>query len=155
MRIKIGLFCLMLITLSAAGCNNIVKPAKSGKLSAFETAQIKWKTLGATDYTIEQRINCWCLFNGADYIVRVENRKIVEVKRKSDGQIMPEDQLTLFKTVDQLFELIVANPEDKVALIRVEYDKDYGFPKSIYIDYNEIKADEEMGYETGKLEVAR
>jgi len=155
---KIIVCSIMIGAFSASGCKNvfdIFDQEKDKKRSALETAKKKWNDLGAVDYTIEQRLLCFCPYNPGGYVLRVENSVIVEVKQISDGQVMSAEVASAFKSVEQLFEFIEANPEGSVETISVEYDEDYGYPKSVFIDRDIQIADEEKRWETGKLVIIR
>jgi len=47
---------------------------------------------------------------------------------------LPADRWRWFRTIDDLFDL-VASAQSQSALVRVTFDEQYGYPRTIYIDY--------------------
>jgi hypothetical protein len=84
--------------------------------------------------------------------VIVEEGRIADVIRKSDGASVYTEAASLYKTVEELFAFAVSVRQDSVAELRVEYDQRFGFPHLVYIDYDDRIADEELGFRTEGLE---
>jgi len=102
------------------------------------------------NYQITQQVICFCISPpaGRFYKLTVENGVIVKGTDLQDGSNLPSDNFDFFKTIAQLQEFVDSINPDSVAVFNVEYDNKFGFPSSIYVDFNQTIADEEIGYET-------
>ena len=74
--------------------------------------------------------------------VKVVNNKIILV---NETPCNPEQHWGVM-TISQFFNEIENAEREEVFMLSVEYDKDKGFPNYIYIDREEMIADEEIGY---------
>ena len=108
-----------------------------------------WKQKGKNTYNITQRISCFCM----DDYTRPINYKVTNwvIEKQSltyadNNTPLAKDFTMDFYTVEKAFELIDSAIEEHVANLTVSYDEVTGYPKTIYIDYNEMIADEEKHY---------
>ena len=79
------------------------------------------------------------------YISKVENGVIVEVRNVNGTLVDPGS--SLFQdaySVENLFERLETALEENLNKIRVDYDATYGYPTSVYIDYDVNLADDEF-----------
>ena len=74
--------------------------------------------------------------------VVVYKNQIVNV----DGLSYDNEKHGSVLTIDQLFDLIEESEKNNVHLLEVTYHSNKGYPISLYIDQEEMIADEEMGY---------
>jgi hypothetical protein len=124
-------------------------PENPVTLTDFELNKNKWETLGIDSYTFTFQISCYCLREDTlPKTVQVVNGKIVKV----DGATYDEDEHWGVQTISQLFNLIEQSEKEKVHTLEVDYHPDKGFPTMVYIDRDEMIADEEMGYHVRDLE---
>ena len=108
----------------------------------------QWHELSIANYEYEQRIVCFCAPPaGQFHKITVESGAIVEIRDLENGNFVV-DEHNSFRTISQLLEFVESIDPDSVAMINVEYDSSFGFPSSIYVDFNHGIADEEIGYET-------
>lgn len=127
-------FALLLLT-----CNR----DKPESLTEFELNKNKWEALGVDSYSFTLQISCFCTEETTrPKAVKIVNNQITLV---NEMPYDPQDHWGVM-TIPQLFDEIENAERDEVFLLRVEYDKDKGFPNSVYIDREEMMADEEMGY---------
>ena len=71
---------------------------------------------------------------------------------EDDGRPVPFSISDSFPSVEQLFDAIQDGIDRNADFIDVEYDFTYGYPTSVYIDYDRRVADEELSITTRGLE---
>lgn len=109
----------------------------------------QWQVLNIENYEFEQRVICFCAPPaGRFHKITVEFGAIVEITDLEDGRSLPSENFDFFKTISQLLEFVESINPDSVAVFNIEYDSNFGFPSSIYVDFHQGIADEEIGYET-------
>ncbi len=101
-----------------------------------------WLSHGITNYSVDQQVICFCLFGDSLFTVYVENDSIVSVMNKATHQ--PVANVSGFYTINGLFELVDQARDDGAVLLKVNYNKTYGFPEKINIDYSKMNADDEI-----------
>ena len=121
------------------------------KISGFSSAKAVWQASHISDYSMEQRLICFCAFGGEKFKVVVRNRAVVDVIDLDHNTHVPEQLRSSFKSIDELFTFLESLQGRDVAELRFEFDKAYGYPTKIYVDYDRNVADEEMGYESKDL----
>jgi len=123
-------------------------PENPVTLTDFELNKNKWEVLAIDSYTCTFQISCYCIREATlPKTVQVVNGKIVKV----DGASYDEDEHWGVQTINQLFNLIEQAEKDKVHILEVDYHPDKGFPTMLYIDRDEMIADEEIGYYVSDL----
>ena len=119
----------------------------SDEKKELNRARQKWSTTQNLNYTMNERISCFC--GGLlDWNVFVENGikdKVVYDESQAYGQTY-EDVFDNAKTVEDAFHFIESLLVKDLASLIIEYDHVYGFPKLISIDYVENMADDEIAY---------
>jgi hypothetical protein len=78
----------------------------------------------------------------------VVDNQIVEGVIADSGDFLTIEELKRYNTVDGLFEFIDEMEGRKPAVLQVEYDSDFGYPKNVYVDLHLEMADEEIGFNT-------
>ena len=123
-------------------------PENPVTLTDFELNKNKWEALGIDSYTCTFQISCYCMREATlPKTVQVVNGKIVKV----DGATYDEDEHWGVQTISQLFNLIEQSEKEKVYTLEVDYHPDKGYPTMLYIDRDEMIADEEIGYYVSDL----
>jgi hypothetical protein len=114
--------------------------AAEGALGELEAAQDRWQAVGAKDYRFGYQKHCDC--NPADSrvtVVTVTAGTIVRVfhlNSDSEREIPArEGSLELYWTIEDLFDKL-AGAIARDAVVRVEFDSTFGYPRSLYIDYD-------------------
>lgn len=108
-------------------------------LNDFELNKNKWEALAIDSYTCTFQISCYCIREATlPKTVQVVNGKIVKV----DWASYDEDEHWGVQTINQLFNLIEQAEKDKVHTLEVDYHPDKGYPTMLYIDQDEMIADE-------------
>jgi len=116
---------------------------KSESPSDFELYKNKWESLAVDSYSYTFQISCFCLMEATlPKNVVVYKNQIVNV----DGLSYDNEKHGSVLTIDQLFDFIEESEKNNVHLLEVTYHSKKGYPISLYIDQDEMIADEEMGY---------
>lgn len=113
----------------------------------------QWQAFNIDNYEFEQRVVCFCAPPaGRFHKITVESGAIVEIIDLAEERSLPSENFSFFKTISHLLEFVESINPDSVAIFNIEYDSNFGFPSSIYVDYDHRIADEEIGYETKKFQ---
>ena len=97
----------------------------------------QWQVLNIENYEFEQSVICFCAPPaGRFHKITVEFGTIVEITDLEDGRSLPSENFDFFKTISQLLEFVESINPDSVAVFNIEYDSNFGFPSSIYVDYD-------------------
>mmetsp|Transcript_6517 Transcript_6517/g.12676 ORF Transcript_6517/g.12676 Transcript_6517/m.12676 type:complete len:398 (+) Transcript_6517:270-1463(+) len=150
-----------LISVPAAGQIAIPVPA-SGVSSADATkdldkARTRWYSLNVTDYDYRYSMSCECLDSvSTPKNVQVRDGTIQSVEYAynfdpSADPTVPPEAIDSIQTVPELFDTIQAAIDGGASKINVQYDRNYGHPTSVRIDYDETMADEEFNARTDAL----
>lgn len=128
---------------------------KSGGLVGSSTLEPRslWLKHATQTYVIQQMRVCFC--PGPHGLVRliVVDNQIVEGVTADSGDSLTIEELKRYKTVDELFEFIDEMDGCKPAVLEVEYDPDFGYPKNVYVDMHLEMADEEIRFNTGLVQL--
>jgi Family of unknown function (DUF6174) len=143
-----------LVSIGVPGCSSsgMLGVDESGRLSEARAA---WDRLAVATYEIDfTRGSCECLPEATTPVrVRVESDVVVSAVRRDDGTAIPPEDLTLYYTVEDVFDRIEDAIDQHAFVLAVEYDPTFGFPTSVFIDSDRDTADDEVGYEMGDLDI--
>lgn len=133
----------------------------SGAERAYSEAKRQWEGRQVADYrytvSIERPHPIFCFppsdtFPGCGfYVVTVKDSVVDSAQRSGSGEALNEAQLGALATVDGLFSVIQTAIERPATGIDVEYDPQYGYPKSIFIDNSTGTADDETIFHASGL----
>lgn len=119
----------------------------------FDRNRQLWSKQSLGSYQYVFNWNCFCLPEyTAPVLIRVESGEWSEISLVRDGTPVNRDDWKRYKTIEELFDIIDQAFLQDAKEIRAEYDPDFGYPTSVFIDYDEMIADEERGFNV-KLEV--
>jgi hypothetical protein len=110
----------------------------------------KWDRKNISDYEFTLRINCFCPEERVGpHLIKVVNDQIVSVNN------LPYDtgKTGELYTIDQLFSIIEKDIERDPYLKTMEYNSTFGYPQSVWFDFDKTMADEEIGYEVTDFKV--
>lgn len=94
-------------------------------------------------YTV--RVSCECPTDVTRPVVVWVDRGSVEyLLYQDDGSPVPLSYASAFPSVEQLFDIIQDAIDRRADDIEVDYDFTYGYPTSVWIDYDRRVADEEL-----------
>lgn len=120
---KIVLFIITIILFISCEDNPV------SSLSDKASVQLeKWKSLGINSYAItQQRI---ANFSGSDKYVRVyvTNNTITDIRDSSGTTSIPSENWKWYKSIDQLFEILIETKYTKPSYSEVLYNDTYHFP---------------------------
>lgn len=145
---------LMILGLSLlAGCGGSTgQGSADAQRSALAAARALWAEHGYNSYEITFTINCFCPpgSSGANVLTVIDNRIVNAINSNTDMPY-PSPSFTGLYTVADSFvfiESLLDSPPDR---LRVEYDREYGYPTLIDIDYIQGAADDEVKYSFSNL----
>lgn len=143
MRITVFSVVVMAIAVLTA-CSGWAQQVQSGT-GDLQSHRQQWRHAALQDYDVSYQRQCFCLPElQRPILVEVRGGKIRNaVYAEDNGRLAPEIDYDL-KTVDDWFALIDTASKLSVAQLRVRYDEVLGYPTSIFIDYHERMADDEI-----------
>jgi hypothetical protein len=113
----------------------------------------RFESSAPLSYSYTVRVNCECTSDVTRPVVVWVDRGFVEyLFYEDDGRAVPLSISDSFPSVEQLFDAIQDAIDRNADYIDVEYDFTYGYPTSVYIDYDRRVADEELIITTRDLE---
>ena len=104
-----------------------------------------WYSLNIENYEMIQQISCFCFpyeFN-LPKSIKVENDEIVLIDGKDPKETVGYES---FYSINSLFYFIESKLNENPEFYEINYNKQYGYPESIYFDISKMIADEEIGY---------
>ena len=103
-------------------------------------------------YPYSVRVACNCPRDVTRPVaVWVDRGSVEYLFYEDDGRSVPFSYSDSFPSVEQLFDAIQDAIDRRADYIGVDYDPTYGFPTSVYIDYDRRVADEELSLTTWGL----
>lgn len=135
-----------------------INQTKGNVPQAFTDNLQKWQsyTSGPDDfisYTTQQSCFCPQEFTRPMNITESDGQ-ITSATYADTNEPVPDNIRQSLQTVDQRFEQLQNAYENGAATVNVEYDEQFGFPTSVFIDQSEMIADEEISYSISNLGIA-
>jgi hypothetical protein len=140
--LTIKLASLLIWIVFFSGCSITSEPNPQSVEEYFR----EWKSKNIKNYTIEQQRLCFCIEAGYTAKISVTNNIITNVVNTSTGEQVKPERWYLFKTIEELFSILLEIDESKVHSSKIEYDEKYYFPTYFYVDPIKEAVDEEYGY---------
>lgn len=131
------------------GCSSVTGPAAEELEENLRT----WRARGISSYTYAYRLNCFCGGPGIRPVeIEVRDGAVAAVRVLETGE--PEEFFDpeAFPTVEDLFQTIREALDRDPFRIRAEYDDLLGYPRDVFIDFEQNVIDEEFGFVTSDLE---
>ena len=120
-----------------------------------------WKDQDLENYDFTLERQCFCPEDWRGPVnIEVRDGTAVSVTYQSDGSVVTEGKFDDVDTIDKLFTLLnnayagKGDFDQQADSVDVTYDKQMGYPATLYIDVSQQMADEEQGYTVTNL-VAR
>ena len=136
---KRTLLSIFLIACLIAGC----APLANAELSA---ARSRWQSAHVSHYRFGLAVSCFCAFSQRmPLTIEVKDGNLVSMLY-NDGSPVPADQQPTFaryQTIDALFDF-TGQSLSKADSMNIEYDRSYGFPSKVQIDFIKQAADDEL-----------
>jgi len=137
---------------TSAVVKTLLSQGASPEMSQVALNQLKWQSAALSSYQFEFSWQCFCL---PDYVapvlVTVREGIIDSVVYTHTRLSVDADKLSRYLTIDELFTFIQSAIDEEAIKIVSEYDLEYGFPTKVWIDWNEMIADEERGFQVSNL----
>ncbi len=130
-------------------------PTVDAALATLAQNQQKWDALKITHYSMKLNVSCFCAFRSQMPLsVEVNDGRVVSML-DSNGQSVAQfaDTFDTYNTIEKLFSKLNDALNGGADKTTVEYDTDKGYPQSIYIDYIEKAADDEIGFTVSDFKV--
>ncbi len=113
----------------------------------------KWAAQGITHYSFNLHVGCFCAFRDQmPLAIEVKDGKVISIT-DSAGQSVDQfaEIFDAYNTIEKLFNKL----DEKADKITVEYNAEQGYPQSIYIDYIEQAADDEISFTVSNFTVLK
>ena len=137
-------FLILFLLISLSSCKKEESVQGIPQSMEVNVAYNKWRDSGITSYSFKIALrHCEC--DGRTYEVFVVNNAVKTVKT-AEGYIFSNKD-SRFETIDKLFEVIISALNKNPYAAQITYNPSYGFPVDVYIDLNQLMADEEIGFE--------
>lgn len=130
----------MVLPLCVLVLTSCTKPATTDEVTSRE---MLWKNAAIHQYTYTLRVNCFCPVSVVGpHIIKVVADTIVSV----NGLPYQPTVTGKLSTLAELFSFIRESDAKKPYQRKVQFNDVYGFPESVFYDFNQQIADEEIGY---------
>jgi len=104
----------------------------------------KWESMNMNHYVYNFRASCMCIDEWVREVsVTVNSNSVISVLFTNDGEPPQTLQISDWHTINSLFDLSKTIIEE-AAEFKLEYDKTYGNPKLISVDWDFEIADDEF-----------
>jgi hypothetical protein len=106
--------------------------------SALADARALWESSAPAEYTFVYRPQCFCVPSAIEVTVvggEIQSHEALE------GELYGE-----VLSIDDIFAYIEDSLDQHPFAIDVEYDATLGYPTAVFVDFDEMIADEEFGY---------
>ncbi len=149
----LGASALLLAVVVAVACSGDSPSAPGGGTPAADSlaaAQSRWNSRkpAGNRYVMVQRVVCFCVAANVEYRVTVQGTSVTAAVNNRTDAPLPAAQWIVFRTVDQLFELVRTAQRAAGTLKAVEYDATMGFPRTLSLDPVLSAIDDEVAYVT-------
>jgi hypothetical protein len=119
-----ALFILGVVAMT--GCDNPLEANRQQEL---------WKELDVHSYTFVYEVSCFCALGWPNpALISVVDGQVVDVEPTDDSTVPINGSPRTWPTIDSLFALVRRTRDTKPAVLDVEYDETYHFPRVIHVD---------------------
>jgi hypothetical protein len=139
---------------SLAACDSIITGTDdlSRAQSELDRNWDRFQRTAPLSYSYTVRVSCDCPSEITRPVVVWVDRGSIEYQfYEDDGRPVPLSISNSFPSVEQLFDAVQDGIDRRADIIDVQYDFTYGYPTSVYIDYDRRVADEELSVTTRGL----
>ena len=137
-----------------AACDNVTGTDDLDRAQrALDRNWDRFESTAPLSYSYTVRVSCECTSDVTRPVVVWVDRGFVEyLFYEDDGRPVPFSISDSFPSVEQLFDAIQDGIDRDADYIDVEYDPTFGYPRSVFIDYDRRVSDEELSITTRDLE---
>jgi hypothetical protein len=133
----------LVLPLLLSSCD-LIAPGSDRERAELERAWHNWELNGIEDYAYVQQRLCQCQSELTAAVRVIVRSSLVNELSYTDGSPVPEQYLTMWGTVEDLFRLIDNALNSDAASLLVSYDSKFGYPIHISIDYYADLADDNL-----------
>ncbi len=121
---------------------------------ADQDSYSKWRAANVQNYSFIFKQECYCTeeYLKAMYVV-VREGKVSSVVYTGDNQSVPDSVFASVLTLEELLEGTSKVEKNSASKVEGEYDRDFGFPKKLFIDNNINSVNDEISYEVSFFRV--
>ena len=143
----------VLLVSPLAACDSITGTDDlSREQSRLDRNWDRFQSSAPLSYSYTVRVDCNCTSDVTRPVtVWVDRGSIEYLLYEDDGRPVPYSYANSFPSVEQLFDAIQGGIDRRADRIDVQYDPTYGYPVSVYIDYDRRVVDEELSLTTWGL----
>lgn len=141
-------FICVIFAFVLATCGSVYRESDVSQAEIDIQEQI-WAESQSDDYTLVYTEQCFCLEAGEVTVV-VRDGQINQAFRTNPPNSQNQTAVTNPRTVNALFDL-VRRAQAEAFRLSVRFDKSYGYPESISIDWIRNAADDELGITVVRL----
>ena len=154
LRTARALVGVALLVSPLAACDSITGVDDLGRAqSELDRNWDRFQSTAPLSYSYTVRIACECTSDVTRPVtVWVDRGSIEYLLYADDNRPVPFSISNSFPSVEQLFDAIQDAIDRQADNIDVEYDFTYGYPTSVYIDYDRRTVDEELSLTTWGLQ---
>lgn len=132
---------LLLLLLGFVNCDSSKESVPEP--SEWEQAKALWQRQAIQNYTITQQIVCYCIESYTrPRTLEVQNGQLFTV----NGETYNPDHHPEAYSIDAFFELLEQNLGREPHQTTLVFDETYGYTTHAYFDFEEMIADEEIGF---------
>jgi hypothetical protein len=141
---------IIVVLTTTGGCIPItIEPGPSPLQAELDANRAKWAAMGLDDYEYNLFTGCSCpdRIVGPN-IMTVSDGVVTGIRSAADGTPIELEEGFFYPTIDDLFDRIQRAFDGEVRgnAFSAQYDDEFGYPTSIYIDWVPEYADEESSY---------
>lgn len=116
---------------------------KSAEDRELSSNQSTWNRKNIHNYEFSLTVNCFCPeARVGPHLIKVADDQIVSVNNLPYDPSVAGELLT----IDDLFTFVATSIERNPYSQTIEYNSAFGYPQTVWFDYNNAIADEELGY---------
>ncbi len=130
---------LLLLTFVLSGCQIFGTDDSNG--SDLDDNREKWEAYSDGSYRFTLLRGCFCAYGGT-FLVEVEDDQVVSAFDVNQNSPVPQRDLDIFETIDDIFEMIEEAHRDADE-VEIDYSEN-GYPATIRIDWIKQAVDDEM-----------
>ena len=128
--------------------------AASTGLQSLQDNREKWAEADIGHYRFTYKRVCFCLPED-NIVIEVEDGTVESAVYAESGQAVDPARLAELQSIEQLFDMIAEAFANNAHAVRAGYNDAYGYPFDVYIDYDQMIADEELGFQILKFEIMK
>ena len=132
---------LAAVLLGSIACDGPTAP----EVDRLSEQRSLWEAQDLADYTYDVQRVCFCPFREGVRLTVVAG-VLTGATDLETQEALEHDEVQWYLTIDGLFDLLQDAYDRDAHQVQVAFDAGRGYPTSIYIDYSEMTADEELGF---------